>query len=97
MKDYIAGESNWRTPSYVKAFERNAMISEIRQDEVIRMAKIAKLPTYFRTGELVNLKELEDFAELVRFNVGEARLNHCIELLEKHGHKDAANLLRGEG
>jgi hypothetical protein len=87
----------YKTDSYVKAFERNAMISEIRQDEVIRMAKIAKLPTYFRTGELVNLKELEDFAELVRFNVGEARLNHCIELLEKRGHKDAADLLRGEG
>jgi len=73
------------------------MISEIRQDEVIRMAKIAKLPTYFKTGEPVNLKELEDFAELVRFNVSEARLNHCIELLEKRGHKDAAELLRGEG
>ena len=52
----------YKNDSYVKAFERNAMISEIRQDEVIRMAKIAKLPTYFRTGELVNLKELEDFA-----------------------------------
>ena len=87
----------YKNDSYVKAFERNAMISEIRQDEVIRMAKIAKLPTYFRTGELVNLKELEDFAEIVRFNVSEARLNHCIELLEKYGHKDAADLLRGEG
>jgi hypothetical protein len=87
----------YKNDSYVKAFERNAMISEIRQDEVIRMAKIAKLPTYFKTGEPVNLKELEDFAELVRFNVGEARLNHCIELLEKRGHKDAADLLRGEG
>jgi hypothetical protein len=87
----------YKNDSYVKAFERNAMISEIKRDEVIRMAKIAKLPTYFRTGELVNLKELEDFAELVRFNVSEARLNHCIELLEKRGHKEAADLLRGEG
>ena len=87
----------YKNDSYVKAFERNAMISEIRQDEVIRMAKIAKLPAYFKTGEPVNLKELEDFAELVRFNVSEARLNHCIELLEKRGHKDAADLLRGEG
>lgn len=87
----------YKNNSCVKAFERNAMISEIRQDEVIRMAKIAKLPTYFKTGEPVNLKELEDFAELVRFNVSEARLNHCIELLEKYGHKDAADLLGGEG
>ena len=73
------------------------MISEIKRDEVIRMAKIAKLPTYFKTGEPVNLKELEDFAELVRFNVSEARLNHCIELLEKYGHKDAADLHKCEG
>jgi hypothetical protein len=42
-------------------------------------------------------QELERFAEIVRFNVSEARLNHCIELLEKRGHKDAADLLRGEG
>ena len=70
---------------------------EIKQDEVIRMAKIAKLPTYFRTGELVNLKELEYFAELIRFYVSEAKLNHCIELLEKHGRNDEADLLRGEG
>jgi hypothetical protein len=70
---------------------------EIRQDEVIRMAKIAKLPSYFRTGELVNLKELEYFAELIRFYVSEGKLNHCIEILEKHGHNDAAELLRGKG
>ena len=70
---------------------------EIRQNEVIRMAKIAKLPTYLKTGEPVNLKELEYFAELIRFYVSEAKLNHCIELLEKHGHNDAADLLRGKG
>lgn len=73
------------------------MISEIKRDDIIRMAKIAKLPTYFKTGEPVNLKELEDFEELIRFYVSEEKLNHCIELLEKHGHKDAADLLRGEG
>jgi hypothetical protein len=97
MGSAAQGSRAYKNDSYVKAFERNAMISEIRQDEVIRMAKIAKLPTYFKTGEPVNLKELEDFAEIVRFNACEARLNHCIELLEKYGHKDAADLLRGEG
>ncbi len=70
---------------------------EIKQDEVIRMAKIAKLPQYFKSGEVVNLKQLEDFAEMIRFLVSEARLNHCIELLEKHGYQDAADLVRGEG
>lgn len=80
-----------------KDYSYGEIMIEIRQDEVIRMAKIAKLPSFIKTGEPVNLKQLEDFAELVRFNVGEARLNHCIELLEKRGHKDAADLLRGEG
>lgn len=97
MGSAAQGSRAYKNDSYVKAFERNDMISEIRQDEVIRMAKIAKLPTYFRTGELVNLKELEDFAELIRFYVSEAKLNHCIELLEKHGRNDEADLLRGEG
>jgi hypothetical protein len=97
MGSAAQGSRAYKNDSYVKAFERNAMISEIRQDEVIRMAKIAKLPTYFKTGEPVNLKELEYFAELIRFYVSEARLNHCIELLEKRGHKDPADLLRGEG
>jgi len=78
------------------SYERNAMI-EIKQDEVIRMAKIAKLPSYLKTGEPVNLKELEYFAELIRFYVSEAKLNHCIELLEKHGHNHAADLLRSKG
>jgi hypothetical protein len=70
---------------------------EIRQDEVIRMAKIAKMPQYFKSGEVVNLKQLEEYSEMLRFAVSEGRLNHCIELLEKHGHQEAADLLRGEG
>ena len=97
MGSAAQGSRAYKNDSYVKAFERNAMISEIRQDEVIRMAKIAKLPQYFRSGEVVNLKQLEDFAEMIRFLVSEARLNHCIELLEKHGYQDAADLVRGEG
>ena len=92
----------YKTDSYVKAFERNAMISEIRQDEVRLMMHLATeqrmRPNAWRNSMWeITEQELEHFTEIVRFNVSEARLNHCIELLEKRGYKDAADLLRGEG
>lgn len=37
------------------------------------------------------------FAAQIEYAASEHRLDHCIALLEKHGYKDAADLLRGEG
>lgn len=35
------------------------------KDDIIRMARVAKLPYYYRTGEVSNLDQLERFAALI--------------------------------
>lgn len=37
----------------------------MNRDDVIRMAREAQLPYYFRTGEVSNVAQLEHFAALV--------------------------------
>jgi hypothetical protein len=49
------------------------------------------------TGFDPHAENLFIFAAQIEFVAGEARLNHCIELLEKNGYNDAADLLKGEG
>ena len=49
------------------------------------------------TGFDPHAENLFIFAAQIEFVAGEARLNHCIELLEKKGYKDAAELLKGQG
>jgi hypothetical protein len=49
------------------------------------------------TGFDQHAENLFIFAAQIEFVAGEARLNHCIELLEKNGYDDAAELLKGQG
>jgi hypothetical protein len=49
------------------------------------------------TGFDPHAENLFIFAAQIEFVAGEARLNHCIELLEKNGYDDAAELLKGQG
>jgi hypothetical protein len=41
--------------------------------------------------------DFEKFAEMVAFQASEERLTNCINVLDKYGMKEAANILRGEG
>ena len=49
------------------------------------------------TGFDQHSENLFIFAAQIEFVVSEARLNHCIEVLEKNGYTDAADLLKGQG
>lgn len=49
------------------------------------------------TGFDQHSENLFIFAAQIEFVAGEARLNHCIEVLEKNGYTDAAELLKGQG
>ena len=51
------------------------------RDDIIRMAREAQMPYYYRTGEVTNLEQLERFAALVRADEREA----CIEIVAMHG------------
>lgn len=49
------------------------------------------------TGFNQHSENLFIFAAQIEFVASEARLNHCIEVLEKNGYTDAADLLKGQG
>jgi hypothetical protein len=49
------------------------------------------------TGFDQHSENLFIFAAQIEFVAGEARLNHCIEVLEKNGYTDAVDLLKGQG
>jgi hypothetical protein len=49
------------------------------------------------TGFDQHAENLFIFAAQIEFVASEARLNHCIEVLEKNGYTDAAELLKGQG
>ena len=49
------------------------------------------------TGFDQHSENLFIFAAQIEFVASEARLNHCIEVLEKNGYTDAADLLKGHG
>lgn len=63
-------------------------------EQILRMAEEAGFSPFHRS-QLLRL--LNKFADGVEFEASEARLDNCIEVLEKHGLKDAADILRGEG
>ncbi len=41
--------------------------------------------------------DYEKFAEMVAFQASEERLDRCIEVLQRQGYSDAADIIRGEG
>jgi len=41
--------------------------------------------------------DFEKFAEMVAFQASEERLDRCIEVLQRHGYSDAADIIMGEG
>jgi len=43
------------------------------------------------------LFDFEKFAEMVASQASEERLDRCIEVLERKGYTDAADIIRGEG
>ena len=49
------------------------------------------------TGFDQHSENLFIFAAQIEFVASEARLNHCIEVLDKNGYTDAADLLKGQG
>ena len=49
----------------------------IDRNDIIRWATQAKLPYYYRTGEISNLPELERFAALVAEHVSTSRPDGC--------------------
>jgi hypothetical protein len=48
-------------------------------------------------GSIYANKSLVDFAEAIAYEASEDRLTNCINVLEKYGMKEAADILRGEG
>jgi len=54
------------------------------RDDIIAMAREAKLPYYYRTGEVSNLDQLERFAALVATAEREACAKLCEEVLEQY-------------
>jgi len=51
----------------------------MKQDEIIEMARQARLPYYYQDGAIVNLERLEVFAKLVAAKEREA----CAKTVEK--------------
>jgi len=49
----------------------------MKQDEIIDMARQARLPYYYQDGAIVNLERLEVFAKLVAAKEREACLKIC--------------------
>jgi hypothetical protein len=65
------------------------------RDDIIRMAREAKLPYEYDTGRILYLKELERFAALVC----EAAREECIDIVAMYGGSveiEAAIRARGE-
>lgn len=54
------------------------------RDDIIRMAREAQLPYYFRTGEITNVEQLERFAALVAAAEREECAKVCDELVLEH-------------
>jgi hypothetical protein len=52
------------------------------RDDIIRMAREAQLPYYFRTGEITNIEQVERFAALVAAVEREACAEICDEQME---------------
>ena len=52
------------------------------RDDIIRMAREAQLPYYFRTGEINNIEQVERFAALVAAVEREACAEICDEQME---------------
>jgi hypothetical protein len=50
------------------------------QDEIIKMARQAQMPFYWRTGEITYLDKLEAFAKLVAQHEREA----CADMVNKY-------------
>lgn len=60
------------------------------RDDIIKMAKEAKLPYEYDTYRVLYLKELERFAALVAAHEREACAKLCEELLPGNGSRTAA-------
>jgi hypothetical protein len=54
------------------------------RDDIIRMAREAQMPYYYRTGEVTNLEQLERFAALVAAAEREACAKVCDGLADIH-------------
>ena len=54
------------------------------RDDIIRMAREAQMPYYYRTGEVTNLEQLERFAALIAAAEREACAWVCDELVLAH-------------
>lgn len=57
----------------------------------------SRIARYTHVGSIYANKSLVDFAEAVAYEASENRLTNCINVLEKYGMKEAADILRGEG
>lgn len=52
------------------------------EDQIIEMAKKARMPYFYQTWEIANLDAVKQFAALVAFTEREA----CAKLCEQHGY-----------
>lgn len=57
----------------------------------------SRIAKYTYVGSIYGDKSLMDFAEAVAYESRENTLTNCINLLDKYGMKEAADILRGEG
>jgi hypothetical protein len=61
------------------------------------MNDFKRIAKYTNVGSIYGDKSLISFAEAVAYESSERQLTHCINLLDKYGMKEAADILRGEG
>lgn len=52
----------------------------MNKEKVIELARQAQLPRYFRTGEVVNIEQLERFAAFIEAEVHEKNARLCDSL-----------------
>jgi hypothetical protein len=68
------------------------------RDDIIRMAREAQMPYYYRTGEVTNLEQLERFAALVASAEREACAKVCDDLvLDQYSASGCAAAIRARG
>lgn len=61
------------------------------------MNDFSRIAKYTHVGSIYGDKALMDFAEAVAYESHEDTLTNCINVLERYGMKEAADILRGEG
>jgi hypothetical protein len=69
------------------------LMSGLNQSEIIRMARQAQMPFYWRTGEITYLDKLEAFAKLVAQHEREA----CAKIADTAEPYKSADLIRARG